>query len=148
MAGPSTVPAPGRASTPGKRGSVVWSLVGGLEAALAFAGPFLLTEGLLQRRGEQSVGGLLLVVAAVGLFLWEIRRAPLSGFLGFPTGSGARGAPWWTRRTPWVGRYLCVSCGFRQEEKATFCPRCGKVLVRLPPPVPAGTGPPSGGSGP
>lgn len=119
---------------------MLWSMVSGLEAALAFAGPFLLTEGLLHRTAEEVAGGLGLVALALGLFVWEAEHAPLSGWPGpfGPTGRGEE--PWWRRRGPWVGRYLCVACGYRQEERATLCPRCGKVLVRLPPPARGGNG--------
>ena len=119
---------------------MAWSLVAGLEAALALAGPFLLADGLLHHAEGEILGGLGLVALALGLFLWETRNAPLSPFLRSPAPSGTGGTPWWTNRTPWVGQYLCVGCGFRQRERATFCPRCGKVLVRLPPPARGGPG--------
>ncbi len=136
------------AHAPGRGRPSIWPVVAGLEAALALAGPFLLAEGLLLRRGTPIVEGLGLVAVVVGLFLWEARRAPLPPSRGSPARLSARGPPWWTHRTPWVGRYLCLTCGYRQEERATFCPRCGKILVRLPPGNRSGTGPGSGGTEP
>ncbi len=143
-----SVPPPAGVGARAGRRPAIWSLIAGLEAALALAGPFLLAEGLLRRQGTPIAEGFGLVALAVGLFLWEARRAPLPPSLGSGTALAARGRPWWTHRTPWVGRYLCVACGFRQEEPATFCPRCGKPLVRLPPVRRPGTGPEDGGAGP
>ena len=143
-----SVPPPAGVGSRGGRGSPLWPLIAGLEAALALTGPFLLTEGLLRRQGMPIAEGLGLVALAVGLFVWEARRAPLPPFRRSGPAPAARGRPWWTHRTPWVGRYLCVACGFRQEEPATFCPRCGKPLVRLPPVRGPGPGPGDGGAGP
>lgn len=104
---------------------------------LIFLGAFALVYGAYGWSDPLAAAvGALLLVGALGLFLYEGRwtRAGIHpGAVLFPWQSAA--VPYWKRRISFTGRWLCPACGWREEAPATLCPRCGKVLVRLPPPA-------------
>jgi hypothetical protein len=103
---------------------------------LVILGAFAIAYGLYGGYSlELAAAGAGLLLVGVVLFLYEGRwsRAgilPPSSSPPIPKGP----APWWKRPISYHGQYLCTSCGWREEERTTFCPRCGKVLVRLPAP--------------
>lgn len=107
-----------------------------LPGPVVFFGAFLAAYGLYPSLDLRFVlVGALLLVAGLGLFAWEGRwsRSLIHPGSSPPLPPGAR-PPWWKRPISYHGRWLCTSCGWREEERSTFCPRCGKVLVRLPGP--------------
>lgn len=90
-----------------------------------------MTYGLLTPDAVATVVGL--VAMAVGLLLFAYEGAWSKGVVlpeGSPPPPGTPPA-WWHRPVSFHGRFLCPSCGWRQDDRATICPRCGKRLVRL-----------------
>lgn len=105
--------------------------------AAILVGSVFAAWGALSGSWPEAVGGFALVVAGAGLFAYESRLSrtwvgvPASS--ATPPSSAPRRDPWWKRPVSYHGRWLCTSCGWREEVPTTFCPRCGKVLARLPP---------------
>ena len=135
---PLTSPAAG----PKVSNELRWAWAGTAEAGLVFLGALALTLAPLTDDPTDALAGIALLAGGLALFAWEARHRPAPEPSPLWASPGGR---WWKHPTSTTGRYLCVSCGWRQEEPATFCPRCRKVLVRLPPPP--GAAPPGGDPG-
>lgn len=100
---------------------------------LVLLGAFLATLGAAGGGARFAVAGVLFL--AVGLYLfWDEGRWSRALIRPGPSPAVSASPPWWKRPISYHGRWLCTSCGWREEERTTFCPRCGKVLVRLPSP--------------
>lgn len=99
---------------------------------LLLAGAFLVVRGFVSGPSLSIVIGSTLIAAGVAIEIWIIvwsarlvRRGSSGLPAPFPRGSeSGRGSSDRHR--------LCVGCGWRGGEGPQFCPRCGKVLVRLP----------------
>ncbi|MGC2035263.1 MAG: hypothetical protein WA761_07470 [Thermoplasmata archaeon] len=99
---------------------------------LLLAGGFVVIAGYLRHSFPWTVLGWALIVGGILIELtilwWSVRLvrrqpvdpAPSASSIGSP-GPGAGPARW-----------ICVACGWRGPEGNRFCPRCGKVMVRLP----------------
>ena len=102
---------------------------------LVLLGSFLITLGALGALLRYEVAGA--AILALGLYLfWDEGRwsRALIGTGSEATSTTPRPRPWWKGPITFTGRWLCTSCGWRQESRSTLCPRCGKPMVVLPPP--------------
>ncbi len=120
---------------------MVGSPVGGKIVRLPAVNLLVLLGTLLIALGATGSGARYLVaggaILGLGLVLfWDegrwTRALVRGGDAPAPPSPGP--GPWWKRPISYHGRWLCTSCGWREEARTTFCPRCGKVLVQLPAP--------------
>lgn len=102
---------------------------------LVLLGAFLIALGAAGDGSRFLLGGAAILGLGLLLF-WDegrwtrelIHRGPA------PAPTSRAPTPWWRRPLSYHGRWLCTACGWREESRTTFCPRCGKVLVQLPAP--------------
>lgn len=133
----SVPPSDPAAATPGAPSRPRWTatpLVPLTNLAILL-GALLTVLGAFGPSWEELGGGLALLLGGVVLFFLEgkLTRAWVGVDTGRPKPT-LKDPPWWKWPISYHGRWLCTSCGWREEKATTFCPRCGKVLVRLPAP--------------
>jgi hypothetical protein len=109
-----------------------YRLVASATNAAVLIGALFATWGALTGSYVETGAGVALLLASVALFAVENRlsRAWIGAAPVAPAPSSSS-PPWWKRPRVYPGKWLCTSCGWREDVTTLRCPRCGRPMARL-----------------